>query len=301
MFNKSSLSVGVKGRLYGLSAQVLWGTGGIAIKLIDRALPGTLLVGLRHGIGAIVLGLRIAQGRKPVLKNLPWLHLFLIAALAVIPDIILIEAVRSAGAIVAVMIIRLEIPLIVVFAHILLKEKVTKKVYIAAGLSFIGACLISIKPGESLNLDNKFYYGVFLAFIGAIVWALTGVYAKFLLNRQVDPLALSFTRLGIGSILMFILAITVLSNPLQTIINLALADWALIIYLGIFLSGLAYLMFYKSMKLIDAHVASIFLSVSMAVLLVLGLAIGEQVSLIQWGGIALIALSVYMVRSKEPG
>ncbi len=282
-----------KGWIYGFFSQVLWGTGGIATKLIDKTLPSSLLVGVRHGIGALVLGLEILRAKRHVLNNLPWIHLIILGVLAAgLPDLLLVEAIRRCGAIIAIMLARLEIPLGVVFAHFLLKEKVSAKAYIAGVLSLAGVCLISFKPGQVFTIRNTFYSGIMVA----VIWALSGVYAKFILNRKTDPLALTFVRLTMGSIFGFAVAAIFISHPLEALQHLSFTDWSLLIYLGVFLSGLAYLAFYRSLNILDAHVAVILLSISIAVLLLLGLAIGERVTPLQWLGIAIVALSVYLIK-----
>ena len=278
-------------------SQALWGTGGVVTKLVDKSLPSSLLVGFRHGIGALVLGISIIRTERPIMRNLPWLRLIIFSIVAAgLTDLLFVEAIRRCGAIIAVMLARLEIPLGVIFAHFFLKEKVGISAYLACVLSLAGVCLISYRPGVTVTLQDSFYLGVVLGITTGILWAGCSVYAKTMLNRKIDPLALSFVRLSIGSIFAFGIAIALVHHPFQALQNLAWSDWAWIIYLGIFLSGLAYLFYYKSLKIIDAHIALILSSVSIAVLLVLGLAIGERISILQWLGVATIGLSIYLVK-----
>lgn len=293
-----SLSSQTKGWIYGICSQVLWGTGGVAIKLIDAVLPSSLLIFLRHGIGAITLTVFIFRGKAPVLKNLPILHLILLGIIAAgLPDLLLVEAVRRSGAIVATILARVEIPLGVIFAHLLLKEKVGINAYIAGAISIIGVCLISYKPELAVTLDNQFYVGVLCALGAAALWALSSVYAKFILNKKTDPLALSFVRISVGSIFALALALLFVHDPFFSLQQLQLNDWMLILYLGIFLSGLGYLFFYKSLKLLDAHIAIVLIGLTIVVLLFSGLLIGETIYPLQWCGIVLIVLSIFLVKN----
>lgn len=299
--DKSTVLSQKGGWFYALVSQAMWGTGGVAIKLVDKSLPGTLMVALRHGIGATVLGISIMKGKRNVLKNAPWLHLLLIGILgACLADLALVGSVRRSGAIIAVMLARLDIPLGVMFSHFLLKEKVDFKAYLAAFIAFGGVILISYRPGQHIALHSQFYLGVVLGVSAAVTWALSGVYAKYLLDKKnIDPLALSFVRLGVGSIFSLIVAATLLRVPFAILGHLTTRDWLLIFYLGIFLSGLAYLFFYRALEVIDNYVASIILSISIVILLVTGLAVGEHISLLQWGGILLVGLSIWLI-SKKP-
>lgn len=69
-----SLSSHTKAWIYGIVSQILWGSGGVAIKLIDAVIPSSLLVSLRHSIGALTLGLLILKGKAPFSKTY---HLFI--------------------------------------------------------------------------------------------------------------------------------------------------------------------------------------------------------------------------------
>lgn len=157
-----------------------------------------------------------------------------------LPDLLLVEAVRRSGAIISTMLARVEIPLGVILAHFLLKEKVGKNAYIAGIISILGVCLISYRPEMEITLSNQFYVGVLCALGAATLWALASVYAKHILNKKTDPLALSFVRLCIGAIFALTITLLFIHDPFVTLQQLHVTDWGLIIYLGIFLSGLAY-------------------------------------------------------------
>lgn len=290
-----------QGFFYGIFSQVLWGTSGVVIKLIDTMLPSSVLVFLRHGFGALTLGLLILRGKTAVFKNLPLLHLILLGIFAAgLPDLLLVEAIRRCGAIISSILARVEIPLAVLFAHLFLKEKVGKIAYLAGIISIIGVCFISYQPDQIITLDNQFYVGILYGLGAAMIWGLSSVYAKYILNKQTDPLALSFVRLCIGSIFALAVALLFVKDAFASLSQLRLFDWSLILYLGIFLSGLAYLFFYRALKVLDAHVAVLLLGLSIVVLLFCGLLIGETISLLQWLGIGMIIFSIFLVKKPAP-
>ena len=198
------------------------------------------------------------------------------------------------------MLARVEIPLGVIFAHLLLKERVGKKAYIAGIISLVGVGLISYRPEQQITLDNQFYVGILCGLGAATLWALSSVYAKYILNKKTDPLALSFVRISIGSLFALGIAILLIHDPIVSLQQLSMTDWSLIIYLGIFLSGLAYLFFYRSLNILDAHIAIILAGISIIVLLICGLLIGEIVRPIQWLGIGMIVVSIFLVKKPTP-
>lgn len=296
-----NVSKQTKGWLYGIFSQFLWGTAPVTIKLIDTVLPSSLLVFLRHGIGAITLGLLILKGKTTVFKNFPILHVVLLGIFAAgLPDLLLTEAIRHSGAIIAAILARLEIPLAVIFAHFLLKEKVGKNAYLAGIISIVGAVFVAYRPEQQITVNDQFYVGVFCAIGAATLWGLSSVYAKHILNKKTDPLALSFVRLCMGSIFALAIAVLFVHDPIFSLTQLHLTDWSLIIYLGIFLSGLAYLFFYRSLTILDAHVAVVLLGLSIVVFVLSGLLIGETIRPLQWLGIGMIVFSIFLVKKQAP-
>lgn len=290
-----------RGWFYALLAQVFWGMTSVIISLINKSLPGILLVAVRHGIGALFLGSNILAGNRHVFKNAPWVHLVLLGILAGgLPDLLLVTAVRHCGPIIAVLLARLEIPLGVLLAHILLKEKVSRKAYLASVIGLIGAGFISYKPGQAINLHSSFYVGIVIGIGAGLAWGLSSVYAKFILNKKADPLAVTFIRLSLGSLTSLLLTVLFVSQPLRILQHLGLHDWLLLIYLGLFASGVGYLLFYRSLDIIDAHIAQILIGVSMIVALVFGLAVGVAVTALQWLGIAIIIFSIYLIKTPPP-
>ncbi|MBP6880090.1 EamA family transporter [Candidatus Saccharibacteria bacterium] len=117
-----------KGFRLNLLSQSLWGSGPVVTKLISFNIAGSLLTGLRNGIGAIFMVIFIMknkENRHELLKLKPILqiHLFFLAIVAVaIPNILMVDSIRSSGAIIAAMLSRLEIPIGVILAGVLLKE-----------------------------------------------------------------------------------------------------------------------------------------------------------------------------------
>lgn len=292
----NSKPINTNGWSFGIISQFLWGTGGVVIKLIDTVIPGTLLVSIRHAIGACTLGLLLFR-KKHTFKNIPIFHLILLGIIAAaLPDLLLIEGVRRTGAIIATILARVEIPLSVLLAHIFLKEHINRYAYISVLLSVIGVFCISYDPNLAIRLDNDFYVGILCGLGAATLWAISSIYGKHILTKKTDPLALSFVRITIGSIFMLAATLLFIKNPFASLSLLAPTDWGLIIYLGVFLSGLAYLFFYKSLNLLDAHAAVILGGLSIVVLLLGGLLIGETILPGQWLGIAVIITSLFLVK-----
>jgi drug/metabolite transporter (DMT)-like permease len=287
-----------RGWLYGILAQGFWGTAPVVTSLITHTLSTGLLVALRHGMGAVFLGANILTGQRRVLKHQPWLHIIVLGLLAgSLPDLLLTESIRHAGPIVAIMLARLEIPLGVLFAHLLLKENVSRRAYVASLVGVVGAAFISYKPGLAIDFSGGFYFGIAMGVGAGLAWSLSSVYAKYILNRKADPLTVTFSRLSLGSLTALLLTIVFVNQPFLILSRLDLHQWLLIIYLGIFSSGVGYLLFYRSLNIIDVHVAQVLIGITMVVAVIFGLIVGVKVTALQWLGIAIIGWSLYLIKA----
>jgi len=288
-----------KGWILSIVAQALWGSSSVVISLISKSLPDTLLVGVRHTIGSVFLYINLRGHLRSTFKNLPWRHLIILGLLAgSLPDLLLVESVRKSGPIVAVLLARLEMPLGVLFAHLFLKEKVNRTAYLASLIGLVGAGFIAYQPGDAINIHTSFYLGVLCGIAAGISWGLSAVYVKFILSKGSDSTATAFIRLALGAATSLVLVLFFVHDPLSILKGLYWKDWLKILYLGVFASGAAYMLYNKSLKVIDAHVAQILVGVSMIVSVCLGLAIGVRVSMLQWLGIATIVFSIYMIKAR---
>lgn len=131
---------------------------------------------------------------------------------------------------------------VAVMAMFFLKEKLSKKVLIAAVLLLIGNFLIlNLKPFNLFNLD----YGSLLIFSATLFWAAENIISKYAL-RELSSMQVAFGRMFFGSF--FILIFLYFSNELKLMSALTLPQlsWILIssaflfLYVFTWYSGLKY-------------------------------------------------------------
>lgn len=295
-----------KGILFIILSQFLWGLAPSTIKLLNPYIAPSLVVTIRFFIASIILFCYImsfAQLRQQ-LKQLSTINLAHIVLFGILgsglADLFLTNAVRHAGAIPAALISRLEIPFTVVLAGLLLKETITKKIIIATLCSFGGVVLLSMKNGINFSDNPLFVVGIGFAFVAAFIWAGTNIYGKKILNWHIIPVVLIAIRLLVGAIFNLIVFVTTEKNRIASFRAIDPFDWIRLGYLGIFASALAYFSFYKGLQLVSASRAANFMGISIAVALVSGIFIGENLSLIQWLGIGAILMGIYLVIVTPP-
>ncbi|MBP7018216.1 DMT family transporter [Candidatus Saccharibacteria bacterium] len=212
----------------------------------------------------------------------------------------MVESIRASGAIVAAMLARLEIPFGVILASIVLKEKVSNKAKAATSLSLHSVILLSQTDMSFSTFDDANARGVGLGLIVALAFSLSTIYAKWIFNTfKIPSLLMTWVRTSMGagiSILIFVLSG---GDIVQSLASISLMDWLAIGFLGLFVNAIAYMAYYKSLSLLDAHITQIMLGVALMIAVILGILIGETLSIFQWLGIVLVVISIYLIQTSK--
>ena len=212
----------------------------------------------------------------------------------------MVESIRASGAIVAAMLARLEIPFGVILASIVLKEKVSNKAKAATSLSLHSVILLSQTDMSFSTFDDANARGVGLGLIVALAFSLSTIYAKWIFNTfKIPSLLMTWVRTSMGagiSILIFVLSG---GDIVQSLASISLMDWLAIGFLGLFVNAIAYMAYYKSLSLLDAHITQIMLGVALVIAVILGLLMGETLSIFQWLGIVLVVISIYLIQTSK--
>jgi drug/metabolite transporter (DMT)-like permease len=176
------------------------------------------------------------------------------------------------------------------FALVLLKEKLSRFQIYSLFVGFVGLVIIIL--GEIELFQQHFVnlpLGIVFAILAAITFALYTVLTKWAVSQYGNLITNSVS---------FLLGGIVLSG-----INLAIGksmsftpSWHniwLMLYLGVIITGLAYVLYFEAMKQLSAARASFyfFLKPALATLLAYFF-LGEQLSLLQIGGIVLIMIAL---------
>ncbi len=182
---------------------------------------------------------------------------------------------------------------ITIFAVLFLKEKVTVKQIFALIIMLLGLLILTSSQITPTSLWSDPSLGDLLIVFATILWAVENVIAKHVMIKGESNFVVTFARMFIGSIFLF------LSIPLwgkmDLLFNLTLEQTTNIMMSTVILLGYV-LFWYWSIKHINVSKASTILLLAPVISLILGvLALNEPVPIDQLMGSALILIGAYFV------
>lgn len=282
-------------RLKASLAILFWGASFIATKMALRdAHPATIILG-RWVFGAAVLWLALARWR--MFRRLGAREMVYLAMLGFIA-VPLHQALQAIGLLyTAASSMGWLIALIPVFTAILawlfLDEPMSARKVSGSILAFGGAVFVvsrGVLSLETLRLPSTF--GDMLAVLSALNWAIFQVASKPLLRRLEPTLAMAYVMLGGGIV---ILPFTI-PPALNDLPRLTFDSWLAILFLGIFCSGLGYLIWYDALSKIDAsQLSSLSYFQPLITLLIAAMLLGETITPAMGLGGAVILFGVYLI------
>ncbi len=171
------------------------------------------------------------------------------------------------------------------FAMFLLNEKYKLKKYIGIFLGFVGIFIFSL---GKINGDS--WLGIMFGILAASTFGLYTVLMKSY-NKKYGPLVVTAYS-SLGSSLLYILGLVILKR-LYIPAELDIRGWIIITYLGIVVTGIAYLTYFKAMETLGATQSSriFFLKPIVATLFAVVL-LGESVSAVKIIGMLIVLFSL---------
>ena len=282
---------------YSIAAIVMFSTIEVVGKLIDHAISPYAITAWRFFIGGLILlpyAVREIKDRSLSLQTNDFFRFSLAGVLVVCISMLFLQLSVTYGKAALSAVIVSSNPLFVtIFAFFFLKERISK-VHIAGLLvGVIGLILIISGEEEVLAYTRNPLLGVLFGLSAAVTFAIYTVYSKILIPRYGSMTTLSFAFI-IGAVLLsvysFIAGEAIFFAP-------DLKNITAIAYLSIFVTGIAYILYFKAITHLGAARASLYFFLKPAVATFLSwLLLREMLEPIQIAGIALIMLSL----SREP-
>ncbi|MEV6630079.1 DMT family transporter [Actinoplanes sp. NPDC051470] len=275
---------------------LLWGSGFLWIKLALRGFTPTQIVLVRLTLGALVLApIALARGMRFPTGRMTWVHLFVAALVAnAIPYTLFGIGERTVGSNVAG-VINATTPLWTVLVAFLAgtDRSVSWRRGIGLALGFAGTVLI-FTPWESAN-EIASWGGVAILAASAS-YGVSYVYmSKFLTNKGIPSIMLSASQLAAGAVLMLLVL------PFG---GLVAPHWRFdaigsLVILGIFGTGLAYVLNYRLIADEGPTVASTTTYLLPLVAVALGaLVVHEKVTLPMIAGMIVVLGGVALVQRR---
>ena len=289
----------VRGAIYGLSAAAIWGGMYVVSDIVLVTIPPFTLLSIRLLIAVLILGILARNSgapfpSRPVLLSILGIGLlgFGISLGAQFVGTDLSTAVNGA------LITSASPAFILLFAFLILRERITLRKITAVALATIG--VIVIIDITQIDLSSATFGGNIALAIAALTWGLYSVLVRRA-SREVDSLMFSFLA-PIGGLLLTIPAAAVeLGNrPIGTITFGTILG---VLYLGVISTAVAMFLWNRAFALVDASVGSLFFFAQPLVGTLLSvLILNQQMTTNLWIGSALIAASVLLsiAREKSP-
>jgi drug/metabolite transporter (DMT)-like permease len=287
-----------------LLAIIIWGFSFIATKTALREVHPFTLLTLRFGMGGLLLLLFQLQKDKRFINKFSsrdWLSIIFLALVGISGHTLLqaygllYTTAINTGWIIAIMPI-----FIIIAARFFLGEPITIRKVGGIILGLIGVALVISKGVFSISFFRfGSAFGDFLILISALTWAAFTVGGRGFLSRF-SPLAAITPIMIVGCFITF--PFTWLRWEWNILFHLSLSGWMSILFLGIFCSGLAYLLWYSALEKKDSSVVGMYLFLEPFVTLIGAyFLLKETIQWITLAGGGMTLLGVYLATSSSLG
>lgn len=270
--------------VYLIMTFVLWGSLYVVSKFVLGKLPAFTISFLRFVLAFAALTL-FQRGKtvKVEKKDYGWLLLIGFAGYFVAVGAQLLGT-KYAGASLASLLNSLNPVTMTIFAAVILHEKLTAKKIIGILLALSGVYLIlgGGEPGSSI--------GIFLSLFSVLLWSAVSVMMRKVTQRYDS---LQITRYGIGIAAVCYLPVCLAELSMGESVSFDLSCVLALLYMGVICTGVAYLLWNKSLSMLEAGTCSAFYPIQPMVSTLLGIILlGEKVQWMFWLGAGLIISGV---------
>lgn len=283
----------LKPNIYCVLTILFFSTIEVVGKLIGTAISPYAITAWRFLIGGFVIlpfALKEIREKKAIIRFKDYVGFAVAGILNVCISMLCLQlSIFHGKANLAALIISSNPLFVTIFAATLIKERVSRLQVIAIGIGLTGLLLIIFGESEAIRSSTNFELAVLFGVIASLTFALSTVYSKKLILKHGNLTTLCFAFF-FGSASLFIYSIsthqTLLFVPTFKLVMLLL-------YLGVFVSGIAYILYFNAIRIIGAAQASIFFFLKPAFACTLAWLIRhETLKSVQIAGIVLIMLSL---------
>jgi drug/metabolite transporter (DMT)-like permease len=273
-------------------AASIWGGMYVVSKIVLEVIPPLELVWLRYVVALIALGAMALLTRQS--WRIRWRHVPLVLAIGVIGYAVSIWTqflgTKLSSAQMGAVITSATPAFMVVFARILLGEKITVRKAVSVGLATLGVLFI-VGIGQVSQSDEL---GGIVLGVAALTWALMSVLVKRV-PSDYSQLVITLYGILVAAVVMTPIAL-VQSHGLIMAELVRPTVWGGVLYLGVVSTAGAFFLWNKGLQMIDATSGGLYFFFQPLVGTLLGwIVLGEQVGLPFWVGAALILGGVLFV------
>ncbi|MBW4653130.1 MAG: EamA family transporter [Kaiparowitsia implicata GSE-PSE-MK54-09C] len=290
----------------------LWGTAMVAMKGVIPHTTPLFMAGVRlvpAGVLILLAAAWLGRSQPHTWKGWAWIGLFALVDGALFQGFLAEGLVRTGAGLGSVMIDSQPLA-VALMARVLFGERIgvwggLGLAFGVAGISLLGlptgVVLAAINGGISPHiganlLDQVLHNGQWLMLMAALSMAVGTVMVRYVC-RHVDPLVATGWHMVLGGVPLFLL-----SGGLeqQQWVHMGLADWTAMAYSTIFGSAIAYgLFFYFAAQGNLTSLSSLTFLTPVFALLFGNLFLSEVLNSVQWFGVSLTLVSIYLINQRE--
>ena len=271
----------------------LWSTSWVLIKEGLKDLPPLTFAGLRYLLAFLILiPVYLRQSKKVELKRLTKNDWGLLITLGIV-YYALTQGLQFLGlkylpAITFSLLLNFTALFTAVLALIFLKEKLSNWQWVGI-LVFLAGVFVYFYP---LNLPVGLALGLAIGMATVFSNSIASIIGRFInRSKHLDPLTVTVVSMGIGAILLF--TIGLLTEEWQP---LSLTNWGNIFVLAAINTAFAFTLWNHTLRTISATESSLINNTMLIQIAILAwLFLGEQPSIKEWLGMAIVGIGVIMV------
>lgn len=276
-----------------LTAVVVWGVSFIATKIALEELAPLTIIFLRLVLAVILLFVLAISSNKKFNLNLKILgNIFVLALIAVFHLWIQVTGMQYTTAANTGWIIGTAPIFMAIVGFAAFKESLTPTRIFGILLAFSGLLML-ISKGDLSSIDFLSNKGDFLILASAFTWSIYSAVNKKISLNYSPLLTILFLFLLMAVI---ISPFTINAGSIRSVVHLSMKGWGVILFLGIFCSGIAYVLWAQSLKEMDSIRVGAFLYLEPFVTVVAAwLLLKEQITLLMIISGLIITLGVLLV------
>jgi drug/metabolite transporter (DMT)-like permease len=283
--------------LYALISISLWGVSFVSTKALLVKLDPFSIIVFRFGIGALFLLSIIFLQRNRLVVSFKYIpHLIVLGVFGVfIHQVLQATALLGINASSAGWLISFSPIFTVILSMLFLHERMTIKKAMGMMLAILGVLLVTTsRSGQSFEFHMNM--GFILMLLSTLNWAVYSVLVKRL-KIPYPPLVVTFYMSLIGLILTTPFLIR--NKGWESLSLLNYTEWSHLLFLGVFVSGIAYWYWGKALEVLEASKVSMFLYLEpITTLIAAVLLLHEKVFFINVVGGLVIIFGVIIVNGQ---
>lgn len=278
----------------------MWGVDGIVLRPTLYGLPVPLVVFIESTIVALILSpyfIRKIYALR-ALDYKDWLTFFFVALLGgAVGTMAITEAlffVNFVNLSVVILLQKLQPVFAVTLAALFLKERLSKKFFLWAGIAMAGAYFMTFSTNlPNFSTGDKTTLAALFSLLAAFSFGSSTVLSKRAL-RNVSFETGTYLRFLFSAIIMFVIVLSM--DDIEKISDISSTQVVVFIIIAFTTGGAAIFLYYYGLKRISASVAAICeLAFPLTAVVLEYLIRGNILDLVQWVGALVLLFSIYKV------